>query len=122
MQSLFLLVISPLMWLAAVLCLAIADVAHALMRAASALMPTHGVETSLDTARKGPEGTPCATAVIPNWNGRDLLERYLPSVVAALAGNPENEIVVVDNGSADGSAEFVRQAFPDVKVMEIGRA
>ena len=29
-----------------------------------------------------------ASVVIPNWNGRDLLEKYLPSVVAALAGNP----------------------------------
>ena len=37
--------------------------------------------------------------VIPNWNGRDLLERYLPSVVEAMAGNPDNEIIVVDNGS-----------------------
>ena len=25
-----------------------------------------------------------ASVVIPNWNGRDLLERYLPSVIAAL--------------------------------------
>ena len=50
----------------------------------------------------------CASVVIPNWNGRDLLEKYLPSVVAALAGNPENEIIVVDNGSTDGSAEFLR--------------
>jgi hypothetical protein len=45
-----------------------------------------------------------ASVVIPNWNGRDLLEKYLPGVVAALAGNPHNEIVVVDDGSSDGSA------------------
>src|ERR1700691_3503685 len=94
-RTVVLLVLSPLMWLAAVVSLALADVADALMRAASPLMPTHGVETGLDTART----SACATVVIPNWNGRDLLERYLPSVVAALAGNPDNEIVVVDNGS-----------------------
>ena len=29
-----------------------------------------------------------ASVVIPNWNGKDLLEKYLPSVVEALAGNP----------------------------------
>ncbi len=60
-----------------------------------------------------------ATVVIPNWNGRDLLERYLPSIVTALAGNPRNEIVVVDNGSEDGSADFVRSAFPQVRLLAL---
>jgi len=60
-----------------------------------------------------------ASVVIPNWNGRDLLEKYLPSVVEALAGNPDNEIVVVDNGSTDGSADFVRSAFPLVNLVAL---
>jgi GT2 family glycosyltransferase len=60
-----------------------------------------------------------ASVVIPNWNGRDLLEKYLPSIVAALAGNPENEIVVVDNGSEDGSADFVRRRYPGVKLVAL---
>jgi O-antigen biosynthesis protein len=60
-----------------------------------------------------------ASVVIPNWNGRDLLEKYLPSVVEALAGNPANEIVVVDNGSTDGSAEFLKTAFPGVRVVAL---
>ena len=30
-----------------------------------------------------------ASVVIPNWNGRDLLEKYLPSVIAALSDFPE---------------------------------
>lgn len=60
-----------------------------------------------------------ASVVIPNWNGRDLLERYLPSVVAALSRNPANEVLVVDNGSSDGSVEFVRQHFPQVKVLAL---
>src|SRR5947207_5868004 len=34
-----------------------------------------------------------ASVVIPNWNGRDLLEKYLPSVIEAMGGN---EILVVD--------------------------
>ncbi len=62
-----------------------------------------------------------ASVVIPNWNGRDLLERYLPSVVEALAGNPENEVIVVDNGSTDGSADFVRERFPSVRVLALDR-
>jgi O-antigen biosynthesis protein len=60
-----------------------------------------------------------ATVVIPNWNGRDLLEKYLPSIVEALQDNPLNEILIVDNGSADGSAEFVRARFPRVKVLAL---
>ena len=62
-----------------------------------------------------------SSVVIPNWNGKDLLEQYLPSVVEALAGNPDNEIVVVDNGSTDGSAEFVRAAFPQVTLLALPR-
>jgi O-antigen biosynthesis protein len=60
-----------------------------------------------------------ASVVIPNWNGKDLLAKYLPSVVEALAGNPGNEIIVVDNGSSDGSAEFVRAQFPQVKLLPL---
>ena len=60
-----------------------------------------------------------ASVVIPNWNGCDLLEKYLPSIRTALAGNPENEIVVVDNGSTDGSAAFLREAFPQVRVLAL---
>jgi GT2 family glycosyltransferase/glycosyltransferase involved in cell wall biosynthesis len=118
MKSFFLLLLSPLMWLGAVLALAFTDLVYL---GAHAFTRRQRVKTSLAAARMSPEGTLCATVVIPNWNGRDLIERYLPSVVAALAGNPQNEIVVVDNGSADGSAEFVRRAFPDVKVLALDR-
>src|SRR5690349_5141527 len=74
---------------------------------------------------KRPSGPPvitasdAATVVIPNWNGRDLLEKYLPSVIEALSGNVNNEIIVVDNGSTDGSAEFVLQTFPQVNVLAL---
>ncbi len=61
----------------------------------------------------------CASVVIPNWNGKDLLEKYLPSVIEAMAGNPQNEVIVVDNGSADGSAEFVRTRFPSVRLLAL---
>ena len=64
-------------------------------------------------------GARAASLVIPNWNGRELLERYLPSVVAAAQGNPDNEVIVVDNGSRDGSAELVRERFPQVRLLEL---
>jgi GT2 family glycosyltransferase len=62
-----------------------------------------------------------ASVVIPNWNGRDLLEKYIPSIVEALSGSPDNEIIVVDNGSEDGSAEFLRERFPSVRVLALDR-
>jgi len=60
-----------------------------------------------------------ASVVIPNWNGKDLLAKYLPWVIRALSGSPGNEIVVVDNGSTDGSVDFLRAAFPQVKVLAL---
>jgi len=66
-----------------------------------------------------PPRTSAVSVVIPNWNGKDLLEKYLPSVIEAVSANPENEIIVVDNGSTDGSAEFLKSAFPTVKVVAL---
>jgi len=63
--------------------------------------------------------TGSAAIVIPNWNGRDLLEKYLPSVIAAAERVPGSEIIVVDNGSADGSAAFIRERFPQVRVVAL---
>ena len=60
-----------------------------------------------------------ATVVIPNWNGKDLLAKYLPSIRGALAGNPDNQILVVDNGSTDGSADFLRDTVPEVTVLAL---
>src|SRR5262249_362649 len=63
--------------------------------------------------------TASASVVIPNWNGRDLLEKYIPSIIEALKGNPANEILVVDNGSTDGSADFLRATFPQVNLVAL---
>src|SRR4051794_1009825 len=60
-----------------------------------------------------------ATVVIPNWNGKHLLEKYIPDLCIALAGNPDNELLVVDNGSTDGSVEFLRARFPQVTVLAL---
>lgn len=63
--------------------------------------------------------TQAASIVIPNWNGRDLLEKYIPSIIEATKHNPANEIIVVDNASADGSAEFLKKTHPQVRVLEL---
>ncbi len=60
-----------------------------------------------------------ASVVIPNWNGKHLLEKYLPSVVTAMSGNSRNEVIVVDNGSMDGSAEYLREHFPTVRCIAL---
>jgi len=54
--------------------------------------------------------------VIPTYNGRDLLERHLPSVLAA-AATVGGEVVVVDDGSRDGTVEYLRARFPTVTVV-----
>lgn len=57
--------------------------------------------------------------VILNWNGREHLERFLPSVVATLPDGVG--LVVADNGSEDDSCEFVERNFPGVTVMRFDR-
>ncbi len=54
--------------------------------------------------------------VIPSWNTTDLLRACLASVVAA--DKPETEIIVVDNGSADGSPDMVEREFPEVLLVK----
>lgn len=54
--------------------------------------------------------------VILNWNGRALLEQFVPSV---LEFSSEATIYVADNASADDSLEFLRKNFPEVKIIEI---
>jgi GT2 family glycosyltransferase len=55
-------------------------------------------------------GQPLASILIVTWNGRALLERCLPAVMAQTIA--DREIVVVDNGSTDGSAELVATGWP----------
>jgi O-antigen biosynthesis protein len=112
-----LLVLSPFLLLAAVLSLALTDLIWFLTGRAR----VGAVPSRVDTTPNGARAASAATVVIPNWNGRDLLAQYLPSVIGALAGNSENEIIVADNGSADGSAEFIGRAFPGVKLLALER-
>ena len=60
------------------------------------------------------------SVIILNYNGRRWLDGCL-GAVAAQAGAPGFETLVVDNGSQDGSVEAVRDAFPHVRLIALGR-
>jgi GT2 family glycosyltransferase len=56
--------------------------------------------------------------IVPNWNGRSDLERCLPALQAQTLD--DFEVIVVDNGSSDGSLELLETEFPEVRVVELG--
>ena len=49
-----------------------------------------------------------------NWNGKRWLEKFLPGIVEK---TPGAQIYVIDNRSSDGSVEWVRKHFPEVKII-----
>jgi GT2 family glycosyltransferase len=55
---------------------------------------------------------------IPHFNGFERLERALGSLRAQTR---PVDVVVADNGSSDGSAELLRERFPEVGLIELGR-
>lgn len=57
--------------------------------------------------------------VILNWNGRQHLEQFLPSVVAH---TPQQvRIIVADNGSTDDSVAFLAQYYPAIEIIRLER-
>lgn len=58
------------------------------------------------------------SVIIPNYNGRHLLQEYLPFTYEVLAGaGIVYEIIIVDDGSKDDSVEFIRSAYPGVNLV-----
>ena len=53
--------------------------------------------------------------VILNWNGKKLLEQFLPSVVQ---NSPEATVYLADNASTDDSISFVKKHFPSVQIIK----
>ena len=54
------------------------------------------------------------SVVILNFNGLKLMQKYLPMVIENTIGA---EIVVADNGSTDGSVDWLRQEYPDLRLI-----
>ncbi|MEG2067941.1 MAG: glycosyltransferase family 2 protein [Tannerellaceae bacterium] len=63
---------------------------------------------------------PQVAVVILNWNGCQLMEQFLPSVIAHTPTN-RAEVVVADNGSTDQSLEMLRHRFPSVRLIVLDK-
>jgi GT2 family glycosyltransferase len=61
--------------------------------------------------------SPYVTVVVPNWNGERFLETCLSSLRRQSYEN--FEVVLADNGSTDGSVEFVEENFPEARVVRL---
>ena len=56
--------------------------------------------------------------VILNYNGRELLRQFLPSVIQF---SSSAKIIVADNHSTDGSVDVVRSEFPSIEIIQLPR-
>ena len=56
------------------------------------------------------------SVILPNYNGRKLLEKNIPSLLEALDGI-DNEIIVVDDCSSDDSVQFLQETYPEIKII-----
>lgn len=59
--------------------------------------------------------SPRVVVIVLNWNGRHFLDRCLRALQRQTYSNAE--VVLVDNGSIDGSVAFVRERFPQVRLI-----
>lgn len=71
---------------------------------------------SSNISQYGIAGTPRFTVVIPCYNAKRWISATLKSVLAQTW--PDLEIIVVDDGSSDGSADLVRSQFPSVTLIK----
>ncbi len=58
--------------------------------------------------------------VILNWNGKELLEKFLPSVLKNTSEELA-DVYVVDNASTDNSVEMLKEKFPQVKIVRLDK-
>lgn len=59
------------------------------------------------------------SVVIPTWNGKKWLKVCLPSLREQTF--KDFEVIVVDNGSNDGSNEYVKKYFPEYRLVELAK-
>lgn len=80
------------------------------------------ISRAVQSSRESP-GTPTAeraprvSAIVLSYDGLKHLQTLLPSLMAQ--DYPDLRVVVVDNGSRDGSASMVRERWPEIELLEI---
>jgi hypothetical protein len=62
---------------------------------------------------------PRVAVVILNWNGKALLEQFLPFLEKS--SYPNLELIVADNGSSDNSVSFLQQHYPQIKTIKLSQ-
>ena len=81
--------------------------------------------TVADAAAPPPQAyikpAPLCSVVIPTYNGRALLERCLESIARHRPSDPalSIEVIVADDASTDGTAQWLAHAHPDVRVVQL---
>ncbi|MFA5839187.1 MAG: glycosyltransferase family 9 protein [Candidatus Margulisiibacteriota bacterium] len=59
--------------------------------------------------------------IIPNYNGSELLKTNLPTLIESLSSKMDYEIIIVDNGSTDGSQQFIQTTYPLVQLISFDK-
>src|SRR5687767_6514632 len=57
------------------------------------------------------------TTIVSNWNGQAFLDASLPDLLGQ--DHTDHRVIVVDNGSSDGSQFWLRGAHPDLELVEL---
>jgi GT2 family glycosyltransferase len=59
---------------------------------------------------------PKVALVILNWNGKEYLQKFIPSVISS--SYPNLTIIVGDNASSDESVNYLRDNFPTIRIIQ----
>ncbi len=76
-----------------------------------------GHDGGADAVSEQPDAHPTVSAVIPAYNAADTIERALDSVYAQTYDRII-EVIVIDDGSTDNTAQIVREKYPSVTLIQ----
>jgi len=85
------------------------------------LQARKAMETQIARTVKDSGSLPLATVLVLSYNGRHYLDACLQSVLDQDFSHEKYEILVVDNGSTDGSPDYVATHYPQVRLLRHGR-